>query len=1353
MTQTWLMPGLVLAGLTAPGLVKASDSHRRAEPFWRRAKLQHIPEILKNPFFWLFLLSSSLIFMLLLKYCILHLFITNSRQSCMKRFSLFLMTFLLLSFFVQSQRPSAPRKYPSILWEITGNGIRKPSYLIGTMHVSSKIAFNLPDSFYYAIRQAQVVALETNPETWQEDMNRYDLGEEGGSYGGADINSMPDDYLSVSTLKFFNYDNRLARAMYSNPSTINNLLYRSYGNMSADFEEDTYLDMYIYQAGKKWGKKVAGVEDYGESMRLMAEAYKDAARDKNRKERSYGDMDGEYSSEKLQEAYRKGDLDLLDSINMYNSFSPAFDEKFLYRRNEIQARSIDSIIKTGAVLFVGVGAAHLPGDRGVIEILRRAGYSLRPVKMGERASREKEMVDRIRVPVQFRTVTSPDGFFKVDIPGKFYTSGEESSLDQQQYADMANGSYYMVTRVMTNAWMWNHSPATVLKKVDSLLYENIPGKILSKQTIQRNGYRGYDITNRTRRGDIQRYHIFVTPFEVLFFKMSGTGEYVKNGEEARRFFSSIRLKEYLNGSNGWKNFSPPGGGFSVLLPHEPFTGNDGSWIFDAQDSASATQFRVIRTDIHNYGFAEEDSFDLGLMEESFMASEFMDTVLLHEHSTWQGYPALNGMYRDKDSQLYRVRYIIRGPHYYTLVAHGKQEHAVMQRFLDSFSLTPFQYGVARTEKDTSLYFSVNTPVFPREKKIKLDIPRFNLFRGDEEEEEPEDAQMEAGAYRSRVIANDTTGEKIYVSFFKASRYYYTRDSSRITRDSGMYYRGDSTWIIKKYRKELLPGNRKSWDILVTDTGSSRAIWYKVFYRDGITYTLTSLVDTLSPPSAFLHHFYESFKPADTLSSVNPYLPKATVFFQDLASTDSLVRKKAIRQIRDISLDTADFPALKAAIEQLDWNMPGYLQTKKALIFKLGDMPVRASADYLKQLYYALGDTVELIYPVLESLLQHRNSYAYTHFKTIITDEPPVLEFSYDYLYNNEFSYYSSLNNENYKPDNGRFLDELSDSLSLTKTILPALLPLLTLEDYKTPVMELLQEMADSNRLQPADYAAYFNQFLLEARLELKKQLIAEKKMAIRKAEESKKESADNKTGEEDEGNEELGLYTALLMPFWDEKPAVPSLISQLLSSGDKKLKYELFLLLLRKNRPCPDSLFRYFAGQDEYRFRLYADLKELGKEDRFPSMYNNHLDLGRSALLSGKRYNRPDSLVYADRLPAEYKGHKGYFYFFRYKNRKDDLGWKLAVAGLVPENPREFEFTDSLAIKNRSGRQVNSDWRPASRYNFTRFTETRIIPGAGEKKILGEELRKLLYARRKSARQFYNTGNEREDISAVPHLD
>ena len=91
----------------------------------------------------------------------------------------------------------------------------------------------------------------------------------------------------------------------------------------------------------------------------MAEAFRDAAKEKNKKEKSF-DYDEEFSPAKLQEAYRAGNLDQLDSINKLNSQSDAFDEKFLYRRNEIQANSIDSILKRSS-LFVGVGCGTSSG--------------------------------------------------------------------------------------------------------------------------------------------------------------------------------------------------------------------------------------------------------------------------------------------------------------------------------------------------------------------------------------------------------------------------------------------------------------------------------------------------------------------------------------------------------------------------------------------------------------------------------------------------------------------------------------------------------------------------------------------------------------------------------------------------------------------------------------------------------------------------------------------------------------------------------------------------------------------------------------------------------------------------------
>jgi uncharacterized protein YbaP (TraB family) len=494
-------------------------------------------------------------------------------------------------------------KYPSLLWEITGNGLHKPSYLFGTMHVSNKMAFHLSDSFYLGIRNAQVVALETNPGTWQEDFSRYDLDGEGqryrlGRYYNEGFYTGPQDFLTIHTLQLSSYEKALEAALYSSPAMLNNFLYRSNAEAGSDFEEDTYLDLHIFQAGRKLGKKVCGVEDFHGSMQLMKEAYIDAAKEKKKK--GGYNYDNDLSFARLEEAYRAGNLDLLDTINKINSQSAAFDEKFLYKRNDIQAASIDSILKTGSTLFAGVGAAHLPGERGVIQILRRLGYKLRPIKMTERDSRHKENIERIRVPVQFSRQVADDGLYTVMAPGKLYSFGKSyGGIEMKQYADMTNGSYYIVTRLITNAAIQGQTEAQVQRKLDSVLYENIPGKILLKKPIIRNGYRGYDITNRTRRGDLQRYHIFITPFEVLIFKMSGNGDYVRGGTEAELFFSSIQLIEH---KSEWKKWSPAYGGFEVELPHQPVQSRNEITIFAALDAVHKTAFAVLRTDVHNHDF-------------------------------------------------------------------------------------------------------------------------------------------------------------------------------------------------------------------------------------------------------------------------------------------------------------------------------------------------------------------------------------------------------------------------------------------------------------------------------------------------------------------------------------------------------------------------------------------------------------------------------------------------------------------------------------------------------------------------------------------------------------------------------
>ncbi|HEX6916185.1 MAG TPA: TraB/GumN family protein, partial [Chitinophagaceae bacterium] len=836
-----------------------------------------------------------------------------------KFYPVFLLISALLTFsHLSAQTAKKPPRYNSLLWEITGNGLEKPSYLFGTMHVSSKMVFHLSDSFYHAIRNSDMVALELNPKYWQPDMFRMQDAEQALTSYFKDART---GYINEKSFRLQRYEDAIRMALSEEPTVINGLLYRNM-QQQADFEENTYLDLYIYQTGRKLGKQSGGVEDYWETQKVIMEGYQDMAIERAKKKKGdYGyDFDGDENyyevQKKLQEAYRKGDLDLLDSLEKKLEMSPAFNEKFLYKRNEIQANSIDSILKKQS-LFVGVGAAHLPGERGVIELLRKKGYRLRPIMMQNRDALQKEKIDKLHVPVKFNPVHTADGFVKMMMPGELFKRSERNDNPSWQYADMENGSYYMLTRVPTHAAMLGENEAMVLRKVDSLLYENIPGKILSRNSIERNGYKGFDITNRTRRGDIQRYNIFVTPFEVLVFKMSGNDDYVQ-GKEAAEFFSSISMEELTPKP---QVFETGTGGFRMELPHTPFalqrrTSEDflDTWQYEAVDKSTGKAYMVWKKTIPNYGFIEEDTFDLSLVEESLKGSEFIDKQESRSFSQVGGYPALDMLFSLKDGGTLRARAMIRGPHYY-LVASTTPKKREGKDLVSTFAVTGFKQESPASFVDSFYSFRVNTPFQP---SLNPELRKMLEAAASEEFINQTEYYSYGEKRRSATFYNDSTGESAVVTVTRFPKYYFSRDTARFFENEYPVDALEADMVLRS-RETLRPtGNSFGYKYVFTDTNSSRKLVYAAILQHNRLFDIIAVTDTLSGNNDFVTEFIRSFVPqaSDTTSVFQSKLDR---FFADLNSKDSLTRKRAMDAAAQLYFGPKSIPRLKSVIDSLKWG--------------------------------------------------------------------------------------------------------------------------------------------------------------------------------------------------------------------------------------------------------------------------------------------------------------------------------------------------------------------------------------------------------------------------------------------------
>jgi len=131
--------------------------------------------------------------------------------------------------------------------------------------------------------------------------------------------------------------------------------------------------------------------------------------------------------------------------------------------------------------------------------------------------------------------------------------------------------------------------------------------------------------------------------------------------------------------------------------------------------------------------------------------------------------------------------------------------------------------------------------------------------------------------------------------------------------------------------------------------------------------------------------------------------------------------------------------------------------------------------------------------------------------------------------------------------------------------------------------------------------------------------------------------------------------------------------------------------------------------------------------DRIPAACYNQVALAKSKLFDlSSSYSQPDSLIYLDKLPVQFKEKTGFVFFFKYKSKKDDNVWKLASVGIVPNDASKFEF------EIKSGNY----WQKRQ-YNFTEFTNTKIDSETPLKIQLKKALKKMQYSRRNSAAQFY----------------
>ena len=79
-------------------------------------------------------------------------------------------------------------------------------------------------------------------------------------------------------------------------------------------------------------------------------------------------------------AWQSQDLKKLEEITLKPDIGlSSFTDILLFNRNQKWVEKLDGLLP-GRSMLVAVGAGHLPGKKGVINLLREAGYTVTPVQ-------------------------------------------------------------------------------------------------------------------------------------------------------------------------------------------------------------------------------------------------------------------------------------------------------------------------------------------------------------------------------------------------------------------------------------------------------------------------------------------------------------------------------------------------------------------------------------------------------------------------------------------------------------------------------------------------------------------------------------------------------------------------------------------------------------------------------------------------------------------------------------------------------------------------------------------------------------------------------------------------------------
>lgn len=274
-----------------------------------------------------------------------------------------------------------------LLWKVSGNGLNEPSYIMGTHHLAP---FSIMDSIAglrKAMNETQQVYGELKMSEMQSPATMQQMQKSMIIEGDTTLTTLlsPEDFATANKFCKENLMMDLSMAPKLKPAfLLNNVVVMAYVKHIGNFNPQEQLDTFFQSQASKNGKKVDGLETPEFQFNLLFNSYS-LKRQAQLLMCTLNHIDTEVESlKKLTDAYMRQDLNTMLKVSEERKGNqcdplPAEEDAMIYNRNNAWSAKLPAIIKADPT-FVAVGALHLPGEKGLLNLLKKQGYTVEPVK-------------------------------------------------------------------------------------------------------------------------------------------------------------------------------------------------------------------------------------------------------------------------------------------------------------------------------------------------------------------------------------------------------------------------------------------------------------------------------------------------------------------------------------------------------------------------------------------------------------------------------------------------------------------------------------------------------------------------------------------------------------------------------------------------------------------------------------------------------------------------------------------------------------------------------------------------------------------------------------------------------------